>query len=104
MEAGIYAELDRLRTTPVDAAELTKAKNQLIAQHYRSLRTIAGRAQAIGAADLYYGDWQHVNGEEALLNAVTPADIQRVVTTYFLPSNRTVATLIPDNAPTKGGQ
>ncbi len=113
VEAGIYAELDKLRTTPVDAAELTKAKNQLIAQHYRQLRTIAGRAQEIGAADLYFGDWQHANQEEALVNAVTPADIQRVVTTYFAPANRTVATLIPDAsatkpatvaAPAKGGQ
>ena len=107
VEAGIYAELDKLRSTPVDPAELTKAKNQLIARHYRDLRTIAGRAQQIGAADLYFGDWQHVNQEEALLTAVTAADIQRVVAKYLVQTNRTVATLIPDAAaaaPTKGGQ
>ncbi len=111
VEAALYAELDTLRSTPVDAAELTKARNQLIAEHYRELRTIAGRAQAIGAADFYFGDWQHVNQEEALINAVTAADIQRVAGKYFAPSNRTVATLIPDATATpatpaaqKGGQ
>ena len=67
VEAGIYAELDKLRSTPVAAEELAKAKNQRIASHYRDLRTIAGRAQQIGAADLFFGDWQHVNQEEALL-------------------------------------
>ncbi len=111
LESALYTELDTMRSTPVSDAELTKAKNQLIAQHYRDLRTIAGRAQAIGNADFYFGDWQHVNQEEALINAVTAADVQRVAAKYFLPTNRTVATLIPGTAPAalnstapKGGQ
>ncbi len=99
LEAALYTELDTVRSTPVSDAELTKAKNQLIAQHYRDLRTIAGRAQAIGNADFYFGDWQHLNQEEALINAVTAADVQRVAAKYFLPANRTVATLIPEVAP-----
>jgi predicted Zn-dependent peptidase len=33
------------------------------------------------------------------VNAVTAADVQRVVQKYFASTNRTVATLIPDAAP-----
>lgn len=96
VEAAIYAEVDKLRATPVDDRELTKAKNLVLSQHYRSLRSIAGRAQAIGHAELFYGGWQHLNEEEKLINAVTAADVQRVVAKYLVPTNRTVATLIPD--------
>ncbi len=99
VEAALYAELDKLKSTSVSEHELTKAKNQIIAQHFRRLQTIAGRAQEIGAAEVFFGDWQHVNQEEQLVNAVTAADVQRVVQKYFAPSNRTVATLIPDATP-----
>jgi predicted Zn-dependent peptidase len=40
-----------------------------------------------------------VNQEEQLVNAVTAADVQRVMQKYFASSNRTVATLIPDTTP-----
>ncbi|WP_419806018.1 M16 family metallopeptidase [Terriglobus sp.] len=96
VEAAIYAELDKLRTTPLGAAELTKAKNQIVAQNYREQQTIAGRAQAIGAAEVLFGSWTHVNDEEKLVNAVTAADVQRVLNKYLVASNRTVATLVPD--------
>ena len=99
VEQAIYAQLDTLKSTPVPEHELTKARNQLIAAHYRSLRSIADRAQEIGAANLFFGDWQHVNQEEQLINAVTAADVQRVANKYLLDTNRTVATLIPDTAP-----
>lgn len=96
VEAAIYAELDKLRTKPVGAAELAKAKNQIISQNYREQQTIAGRAQAIGVAEVFYGSWTHVNDEEKLVNAVTAADVQRVLNKYLIPGNRTVATLTPD--------
>ncbi len=100
VEQAIYTEIDKLRATPVSERELTKAKNQIIAQQFRQLQTIAGRAQEIGAAQVFFGDWQHVNQEEQLVNAVTAADVQRVVQKYFARTNRTVATLIPDTTPT----
>lgn len=96
VEAAIYAELDKLRDGLVPEGELTKAKNQLIAQDYRERQTIAGRAQAIGVEQVFFGDWRHINEEEKLVNAVTAADVQRVVKKYLIPSNRTVATLVPD--------
>lgn len=99
VEAVIYAELDKLKATPVSEHELTKARNQIITQHFRQLETIAGRAQEIGAAQVFFGDWQHVNQEEQLVNAVTAADVQRVMQKYFASTNRTVATLIPDTTP-----
>jgi len=100
VEAAIYAEIDKLAASPVSEHELTKAKNQMIARQFRQLQTIAGRAQAIGAAQVFFGDWQHVNQDEELIRAVTAADVQRVMQKYFAATNRTVATLVPDAAAT----
>jgi zinc protease len=110
VETAFYAEVEKLQTTPVDEHELTKAKNQMIARHYRSLRSISGRAQEIGAAEVFFGGWQHVNDEESRINAVTAADVQRVAQKYLTANNRTVATLVPDakaatpDATKKGGE
>ena len=98
VEAAIYAEIEKLQNAPIPEAELTKAKNQMIANNYRQLQTIAGRARAIGFAEEYFGGWQHVNEEEKSINAVTAADVQRVAKKYLTANNRTVATLIPDKS------
>ncbi len=98
VEAAIYAEIEKLQNAPIPEAELTKAKNQMIANNYRQLQTIAGRANAIGFAEEFFGGWQHVNQEEKLINAVTAADVQRVAKKYLTANNRTVATLIPDKS------
>jgi zinc protease len=96
VEAAIYAELEKLQTTPVDEHELQKAKNQQIAAYYRGIQSIERRASAIGYAQEFYGDWHEVNKTVDRINAITAADIQRVAKQYLVANQRTVATLIPD--------
>ena len=76
--------------------ELQKAKNQLLAGHYRELKTIAGRANLLGEYEVFYGDYRKLYSVEQTYEAVTPADIQRVAKQYLTEKNRTVATLIPE--------
>jgi zinc protease len=97
-EKVLYEELDKLGTTPVTADEMQKVKNQTLANHYRQMKTIAGRANMIGHYESYYGDYKKMFTIDAELDKVTPADIQRVAKKYFTEKNRTVATLIPDGA------
>ncbi len=100
LEQAIYAEVNRLAADGPSAEELQKAKNQAVAQYYRSLRSIAGRAQAIGQQEVIFGDYHSLGTVEQKINAVTAADIQRVMKLYFKPTNRTVAILVPtDEAP-----
>jgi zinc protease len=98
VESVLYTEIEKLQTTPLDAKELTKAKNGMLANNVRQLATINGRASAIGNAQEYFGDWHKVNDFAASVNAVTAADVQRVAAKYLIPRNRTVATLIPDSS------
>jgi zinc protease len=95
-EKALYEELERLQSTPVPAEELQKAKNQLLASHYRELKTIAGRANQLGTYEVFYGDYSKLYSADKTLEAVTAADIQRIAKKYFIEKNRTVATLIPE--------
>jgi zinc protease len=95
-EAALYEELDRLAKQGVTTDELNKARNQILANFYRGLKTIAGKANLLGTYEVFYGDWNRVNQVTAILDKVQPADIQRVAAKIFSARNRTVATLIPE--------
>jgi zinc protease len=95
-EKVLFEELNRLSSQPVPEQELRKAKNQLLASHYRELKTIAGRANLLGQYEVFHGDYRKLYSVEQTYEAVTPADIQRVARQYLTEKNRTVATLIPE--------
>lgn len=95
-ENVLYEELDKLRAVAVPDGELRKAKNQLLAAHYRALKTIAGRANLLGTYEVFVGDYKKLFTADKDIEAVTTADVQRVAKKYFNENNRTVATLVPE--------
>jgi zinc protease len=98
-EQAFYAEIEKLKSAGVDEHELQKAKNQALANHYRSLSSINRRANVIGRYEVFFGDYHKLANVEQEYNKVTAADIQRVARQYFDVNNRTVATLVPDSTP-----
>lgn len=97
-EKALYEELANLQQTPPAERELRKAKNQLAAGFYRQLQTIGGKAITLGYSDVYFGDPKRLLDVVDQYEAVTAADIQRLVQTYFTADNRTVSTLAPQEA------
>lgn len=89
-EKAALAELDKLRTEPVTAAELDKARNVLLSDVLRARETAQGQAFALGEAAVAFGDPERVNTDIARLQAVSAADVQRVAQRYFTPENRVV--------------
>jgi zinc protease len=87
-EAALLAEVKRLRDAPPTDAELSEAKNELLAAALRERETIDGRGSAIGYAALVDGDPEAVNTELARLQAVTAADVQRVARRYLAEDRR----------------
>ena len=83
IEKSLLAELAKIQQTPVLAKELAKAKNQLISNAIRERETNDGRASTVEQAIAYLGDPAAVNSEVAQLQAVTAADVQRVMRKYF---------------------
>jgi zinc protease len=100
-EKALFDELARLQTQEVPAAELRKAKNQILANFYRQLKTIEGRANLLGTYEVFEGDYAKLFQADKTIEAVTAADIQRIARLYFSPKNRTVATLIPEKPEVK---
>ncbi len=97
-EKSLLAELKKIQTTLVTAKELTKAKNGIVAEKVRSLETNDGKAFEIGQAIILDGNANAVNEELAQLQAVTAADIQRVMKKYFTDKNRVVIYYLNDDS------
>lgn len=89
-ENALIAEIKRVQDEPVTQAELDKAKNQLVTNVLRERETASGKADALGRAAVLLGDARRVNTDLAKLQAVTAADIQRVMKKYFSAENRVV--------------
>jgi zinc protease len=82
-EAGIRAEIAELAKSGPGAAELQKAKNLILTSALRERETCNGKAFALGEAILVYGDAAIANNGLTMLQNVTAADVQRVVTKYL---------------------
>ncbi len=96
VEKAVYEELEKIKSTPPTELELQKAKNMLLADFYRQMKTINGRANAIGTYEVFFGDYRKLFSAADEYAKVTAADVQRVAKQHFSEKNRTVATLIPE--------
>src|SRR6266498_1050896 len=103
-ERALLEQLKKMQDAPVSAAELDKAKNQLVTAQIRKSETSDGKAAALGEAAVLLGDPNRVNTDLTRLQAVSAADVQRVMKKYFTDTNRLVITYLPESAkPEKTG-
>ena len=102
VEKSLLAEIKKLQDAPVSAAELDKAKNQIITDQLRERETSNGKAQALGEAAVLLGDPNRVNTDLDKLQAVTAADVQRVMKKYFTDANRLVLYYLPQASKKSG--
>jgi zinc protease len=96
VERAIYEELDKVKSQDVSDEELEKAKNILLANFYRLMKTIDGKANTIGTYEVFFGDYRKLFSAPEEYRKVTRDDVKRVAQKYFSDKNRTVATLIPE--------
>lgn len=90
LEKALLAELKVIQDNGITADELTKAKNQLISEAVRRRENNDGKAIAIERAVAYQHDPKAVNSTVQSFQAVTAADVQRVMKRYFTDTNRVV--------------
>jgi zinc protease len=90
LEKALLAELKKIQSTGVTVSELAKAKNQLVTDAVRLRENNDGRAVAVERAVAYQHDPQAVNRDVQRLQAVTAADVKRVMNKYFKDNNRVV--------------
>ncbi len=96
-EKALYEEIEKLKTEPVSAAELQKAKNQIEAQFYMGNQSNDQKAGQIGYYATIMGDHKLLFQQAEKYNAVTAEDVMRVAKTYLSDRNRTVINVIQEN-------
>jgi predicted Zn-dependent peptidase len=94
VQAGIRAELERLKREDVTDEELARFKTRARADLVRSLNSNAGIASQFAEAQHIYGDWREVFRTLDRIDKVGKADIRRVAARTFEKTNRTVAMIV----------
>jgi zinc protease len=97
-EEQFDAQIDRLIREGITAEELSRARSQALADFWRALTTIDGKAHALGQFAVLRGGYQHLFDEPKRYESVTAADIQNLATEIFSKSNRTVGVAVSSAA------
>jgi zinc protease len=94
-EKALVDVLDGLKTAPVDAKELEKAKNQEISGFVLGRDTDQEKAEALASAAVIGKNPALANTELGHYLTITPAEIQRVAKDYFALQHATVLIVTP---------
>lgn len=94
IEKEINAELERIKQTLPTADEIARALNRIESQSIFGLQTVLGKAEALNRNATFFGKPDVFQQQLDEYRRVTPADIQRVASTY-LTSNRLIMSVVP---------
>jgi zinc protease len=92
-EKALDAEIDRIRKDGVTAAELNRARNQVIADFWRALATIDGKADQLGTYAVLRGGYQKLFEAPRAYERVSLEDVKKLAAEILRPGNRTVGVL-----------
>ncbi len=94
LAAAIETELNRLRETPIEPPELQRLQTQARMDLLQTLMSTEGMAKLLAEYTVKTGDWRNVFKQLDQLQAVTPADLQRIARA-LKPQQRTVVVATP---------
>ena len=96
-EKHLLEELLRVAAEGVTEEELNKARNIVLADFWRAMSTISGKAGAVGDFAVFHDNYEKLFDLPDALAATTVENLQSVAATVFDEDNMTVGTLIaPD--------
>jgi zinc protease len=97
-EASLHDEMAAIARDGVTAAELQKAKNIYLADFWRGMQTINGKAYQLGNYEVFHGDYRKLFSAPDVYAAVTADQVRTVAAKYLKADNRTVGWLVPTAA------
>ena len=95
LEAALRAEIERLKSEPVEPAELDRVITQLVAGKVYERDSIMAQAMRIGSMEALGLGWRLADEEVERIRAVTPEQVQAVARKYLDDKRLTVAVLDP---------
>jgi zinc protease len=102
VKAALIEEIDRVRTAPVSAPELKKAKSQLAAEAVYQRERISHMAREMGDDGIVAHDPLRGFKASARYDAVTAAEVLRVARMYLTKEKLTIVVLQPGAQEKKG--
>jgi zinc protease len=99
IKAEIFEEIDRMKSEPISADELQKAKNQMESDFINGLQSNEGRASEVGSYQIDTDDYNNIYKYPDKIQAVTADEVMRVAAKYLNENQRTVINLIPTKPP-----
>ena len=103
LEAGIDAEIERLKTDPIADWEIAKARTSARRSFVNTVGSSMSKAVTMSQDALFFNDPGRINTREERIAKVTAADVQRVARQYLVKTSRTVVHTVPKAAAPKGG-
>jgi predicted Zn-dependent peptidase len=83
-------EIEKIKKDSVTEEELASAKTRLKVRIIRQLGSNRGVLMGLLSSEIVHGSWQKIFDEVAAIEKITTKDIQELVKTYLVKSNRTV--------------
>jgi zinc protease len=103
LEAAIDAEIERVKTAPIEEWEMQKARTGARRGFVTSLGSSVQRAVLLSQYALFYNKPDLINTRADNIAKVTAADVQRAARQYLVKTGRTVVLTVPKGQPPKGG-
>ncbi|MEO8076319.1 MAG: pitrilysin family protein [Acidobacteriota bacterium] len=103
LEAAIDAEIARVKTGPIEAWEIEKARTAAKRSLVTSLGSSLSRATLLAENALFYDQPDRINTQAENIAKVSAADVQRVARQYLVKTGRTVVLTVPKPAAARGG-
>ncbi|GHH22776.1 peptidase M16 [Sphingomonas glacialis] len=103
-ETALRREVARLRDTPVSAAELAEAKNEILTGALQARETAEGKGRTIASSVIIDGDARAADRQLAAIGRVTAADVQRVAAKYLRDQRSATIQYLPEDATAKAPQ
>jgi len=98
VQKALREEIDKLKQDLVADDELKMVKTRAKANLIRGLASNSGIADALARNQTLYGDWRESFRSVEKIDKVTKEDIRRIAKRTFIPTNRTVAMIVNENA------
>jgi len=93
VESRVREELARVAADGITTAELKKARNIVLADFWRGLATIDGKASALGHFEVFTGSFENLFSVPEEVNAITAEQVRHVAARVFQENNMTVGVL-----------
>ena len=102
LQQAVFAQIDKLKTEPVNEQELNRIKTQVVANAVYERDSVFYQAMQIGMLETIGMDWRLTDAYVENVQAVTAEQVQAVAKKYFIDKSLTIAELIPE--PINGAQ